>query len=174
MWSTNRLNLLFNEQVKLSLISGSVSDPCTTLLLCCHKCLYDGLQWSQSKNLVVLEKLLKKKVIFQLAQFPSIIYHAVTPIAHTRGITPSGWGKMRWLYLLAMPVKGVHWMSALEHAVVKPEAAHYAARGMRSSYSPYTTLLYPFKQKLVLKFYNSSSYLFCVFFLQGGTSSYLE
>lgn len=55
MWSTNILNLLFNEQVMLSLTSGSVLDPYTTLLLCFYKCLCAD----QSENLVILEKLLK-------------------------------------------------------------------------------------------------------------------
>ena len=169
-WSTNRLNVFFNEQVKLSLISGSVFDLFTTLLSCCHEYLYDGLEWraDQSENLVVLEKLLKKSCLSvnSVPQYSLPYSHTHSPYKrdNTRWL-----GKMRWLYLLAMPV-----MSAWENAIVTLEAAHCAARGMGSSDSPYTTLFWPFKQKLLLKLYSSSSYLFCVFFLQGGTSSYLE
>lgn len=88
-----------------------------------------------------------------------------------------GWGKMSWFHLLVIPVRDVHWMSAS----VKPEAAHSPARARRSSDSLYTILFCSFKQKPLWSFItvtktslqNCSSYLFCVFFLQGGTSSYL-
>lgn len=78
MCSINILDLLFNEQVKLSLISGSVLDPYNTL-------------W----KLTGPGKTIEKRGFFQLFQLLITIHHAVTHIIHLRWVTQGAEG--RWV-----------------------------------------------------------------------------
>lgn len=80
---------------------------------------------------------------------------------------------MRQFCLLAMPVRDVPLMSALEHANCQTWGCTLSSQSKEKLwFSVHHSILF-LSTKTSLKFCNSSSYLFCVFFLQGGTSSYL-